>query len=82
MIHANSDIMRQWLWKDLLNNVAAYQSSYFVLHAVGSVLGIYIVCTLIDMLRIQFVEKPLLGWYDKYGKNVFFGIVGKLKPFK
>ena len=24
LIHANSDIMRQWLWKDMLNNVGMY----------------------------------------------------------
>lgn len=65
MIHANSDSMRSWLWGDLLNNVKAYHSSYFVIHAFLSVIGIYIVCTLIDMLRIKFLEKPFFNWYDK-----------------
>lgn len=66
MIHANSDTMRQWLWKDLLDNVAAYNSSNYVLHAIGSVLGVYVVCTLIDMVRIRLLENPLFEWYDRY----------------
>lgn len=65
MIHANSDTMRQWLWRDLLNNVAAYHNTYFMLHALGSVIGIYAVCTLIDMARIRFLEKPFFMWYDR-----------------
>lgn len=65
MIHANSDTMRQWLWGNLLNNVAAYHNRYFMLHAIGSVIGIYAVCTLIDMVRIRFLETPFLRWYDR-----------------
>lgn len=52
MIHANSDDMRQWLWKDILNNVEMYNSEYLVIHAILSVTGIYIICTIIDMVRI------------------------------
>ena len=65
MIHANSDTMRRWLWQDFLDNVAAYYSSYYVLHAVGSVLSVYAVCALIDMVRIRFLEKPFLKLYDE-----------------
>lgn len=65
MIHANSDAMRQWLWKDTFNNVGMYGSPYFILHAVGSVLTVYIVCTVIDYLRIYFLEKPFLRLYDR-----------------
>ena len=66
LIHANSDEMRQWLWGDLLKNVEMYSSNYLVLHAVVSVIGIYAVCTLIDFLRIQFVEKPFFKLWDKH----------------
>lgn len=83
MIHANSDTMRQWLLKDLLNNVSAYHSSNFILHAVGSVFGIYVVCTLIDMIRIRFLEKPLFRQYDRikgyvmcdFIKNMLFFVI-------
>lgn len=65
LIHANSDAMRQWLWKDLLNNVGMFGSNLLPLHAIGSVVGIYIVCTLIDMIRIKFVEKPVFHYLEK-----------------
>lgn len=64
LIHANSDTMRQWLWKDTLNNAGMYGSPWLVVHAIGSVLGVYIVCTLIDYLRIRFVEKLFLRRWD------------------
>lgn len=70
MIHANSDAMRQWLWKDTLNNVNAYHSNYLLPHAFGSVIGVYILCTLIDMIRIKLLEKPFFKWYDKKLKEV------------
>lgn len=66
LIHANSDAMRRWLWKDVLNNVGFYHSKFLILHAIGSVVGIYIICTIIDMIRIKFVEKPFFKWYDEY----------------
>lgn len=61
LIHANSDTMRQWLWKDTLNNVGAYNMPYYALHAIGSVLLIFTVCIVIDHLRIRFLERPLLN---------------------
>ncbi len=66
MIHANSDAMRKWLWKDLLDVVGTYDSDWMVLHAVGSVLAIYIICTAIDYLRIRFIEKPFFRFWDKH----------------
>jgi len=66
LIHANSDTMRQWLWKDILNNVGYYNSTLYFVHAMCSVLAIYIICTLIDMLRIKFLEKPLFKYLERY----------------
>lgn len=65
-IHANSDAMRQWLWKDALNNVGAYFTNYTVAHAVGAVLGVFVICTVIDQLRIHFIEKPTMAKLEKY----------------
>lgn len=69
LIHANSDIMRQWLWKDTLNNVGAFAGRYFIVHAILAVTGVYIICTLIDMIRIQSLEKSFFRWYDKTMSN-------------
>lgn len=69
-IHANSDTMRHWLWKDLLNNVNQYQSDNVFLTAILSVVIVFIVCILIDHLRIISVEKWTFKYLDKkLGKN-------------
>lgn len=57
LIHANSDMMRQWLWKDVLNNVGMYGNKFEFIHLFVSVISIYCICTLIDSLRIRFLEK-------------------------
>lgn len=58
LIHANSDYMRQWLWNDTLNNAAMLSSPWLWIHVLGSVVGIFVICSLIDHLRIRFLEKP------------------------
>lgn len=63
-IHASSDTMRQWLWKDTLNNVGAYYSNYTIIHAIGSVFGVCIICSCIDLLRQKYIEKPFFAWFD------------------
>ena len=65
LIHANSDTMRQWLWKDTLNNVGHYYSRMGYLHAVGCVLAVFVACSLVDYLRIKFVEKPFFKAVDR-----------------
>lgn len=65
LIHANSDTMRRWLWQDILNNVGMYSSQWLILHSVLSVLMIFILCSIIDLLRIYFIEKPFFKWFDK-----------------
>ena len=64
-IHTHSDTMRQWLWKDICNNVGFFTSPYLVLHAVGVVFAVFAICTAIDQLRIRFVERPFFRFYDK-----------------
>lgn len=80
MIHANSDTMRQWLWRDLLNNVGYYDSNLLIIHAIGSVIIIYLICTVIDILRIYCLERPLFKWLDEI--NVWDSrLVNKLKNY-
>ncbi len=65
LIHANSDSMRKWLWIDTLENAKVFYQDYFVLHAIISVLAVYVICTGIDFLRIQLLEKPLFKISEK-----------------
>lgn len=59
LIHANSDAMRRWLWTDVLQNRAMFDSKYLFLHSIGAVITIFIVCVLIDQCRIRLIEIPL-----------------------
>lgn len=65
-LHANSDAIRRLLWRDILNNIGMYGSPYMPLHAVCSVLGVFIVCNAIDHLRISFIERPFFQWWDEH----------------
>jgi len=65
LIHANCDAMRTWLWKDFLDVAGQYHTNTFIQHSILSVLGIYIVCTIIDQLRISFIEKPFFNLFHK-----------------
>jgi hypothetical protein len=73
LIHANSDTMRRWLWGDICQNVEWFNSPWMPLHAIGCVLSIYVVCVIIDKVRIYFIEKPTFVMIDKilsrYGKR-------------
>ena len=62
LIHANSDIMRNWLWETVLNVKAIFYESIstLVLHAVISVFAIFIICVVIDQIRIRTIEKVML----------------------
>lgn len=62
MIHANSDAMRTFLWRDLLKvpRMCAASPGLLFLHAVLSMLGVFVVCSLLDAIRIRLLEKPLL----------------------
>ena len=66
-IHANSDAMRTLLWKNILDVCSEYDDSLvgLIAHAGLSLIGVFIICSLIDMLRIYFIEKPILGWTKK-----------------
>lgn len=67
LIHANSDTMRQWLWQDVLKNTIFFVSPMLIVHALVSVCVVYIVCTVIDQVRIWVVEKPFFKVLEKWG---------------
>ena len=67
LIHAGSDAMLKWLWKDTIDVVGHYSLplGQLVLFSVGVVLAIFIVCNFIDQLRIATLEKWFFNWYDR-----------------
>ena len=66
LIHANSNTMRQWLWKDVFNNMGMYDSPWLIVHAIGTVMIIFVACVIIDRCRIAFIEKPALRLWDRW----------------
>ena len=43
-----------------------YDFIWLLGHAVGSVMVIFAVYSIIDLIRIKFVEYPFLDWRDKH----------------
>lgn len=71
LIHANSGIMRQWLWKDTVDCIGHYNTDFYWLYAIGCVLIIYIICTIIDYIRIKTIETPLLNITESLCMKVY-----------
>lgn len=66
LIHANSDTMRQWLWKDTLNNVSYFNSETLIFHAIASVIIIFAICIVIDRIRIITIERYVFYHIDQF----------------
>ena len=71
LIHANSGTMRQWLWRDTIDCVGHYAADYYWFYAIGIVLVIYVICTLLDYIRIKTIETPLLNASEKLCRCVW-----------
>lgn len=65
LIHANSDTMRRWLWKDMLDNAGHYTDEYFWIRPIVAVLLIFVVCIAIDVIRIRLLERPFFELADR-----------------
>jgi len=69
-IHTNSESMRKWLWKDTIDCVGHYDAPLMPLYAIGCVMGVFIVCSIIDLLRIYLIEKPFFKLWDKKWEGI------------
>lgn len=66
LIHTASDAMRAWLWKDLLHVAEMYYSDYLYIHTILSVIGVFVVCAIIDIFR-----KKVFEWTCFIAKRCF-----------
>ena len=69
LLHTASDGERAWLWKTVFNCVATYEKPYWLLHLLVVPIVVFVICTVIDKLRIRFLEKPFLTWFDRKFEN-------------
>lgn len=65
LIHSISDDMRRLLWNDIFNIPKLYLSQYFPLYAFAITVSVYLVCFVLDQIRIYLIEKPLFKFLDK-----------------
>lgn len=67
LIHANSDAMRTWLWREYVDCIGHYGSDVVLTlgYAVMSVLLIFIVCAGIDWFRGRLIEPHLMRGVKK-----------------
>ena len=65
LIHDNN-IIRPILWMDIFKN-AQYQNSLIIIpYSILAVFLVYTICTIIDLLRKNFLEKTLMKIVNKY----------------
>ncbi len=68
LIHANSEAMRTWLWKNTVDAVGHYMvltTEELIIYSMTTILVVFVVCNLIDQIRIASLEKFFLNWYDR-----------------
>ena len=76
LIHDN-DIIRKLLWIDLFKN-ASYQNSILLIpYSIGVVILVFIVCSIIDLIRQKTIEKFYMFLVNKYINN-FLNFINKL----
>ena len=65
LIHANSDTMRSWLWKDLLDvpGLASCSFAMLIWKSLAYVTSVFAVCSFIELLRIKCVEKCVVKFF-------------------
>jgi hypothetical protein len=64
LIHEHT-LMSNWLFPILMGSLVAYRKPYFMLTAIGSVLIVFIVCSVIDLIRQSVLMKIKLKIINK-----------------
>lgn len=67
LIHDNLFI-RPFLWNQLFQNTAYFDTPVLFLHAILAIFITFIVCVIIDQIRIILIEKPIfhfIEWFEK-----------------
>lgn len=70
LIHDNVNL-RILLWQNIVKYVDWERPVYLVLYSLICVVLIYIICTVIDLIRQYTVERIWIKFVDRYGENVW-----------
>ena len=69
LIHDN-EIIRHFLWLDLFKNSQYQECMFLIPYSIIVVTIVYIVCTLIDLLRQQIIEKPFMAMVNRHLEQI------------
>lgn len=65
-IHEHSASMHHLLYRDIFCVKAHFQDTFFLPYMFGCIIALFLVCAIIDLLRVRFLEKPFFSLvYDK-----------------
>ncbi len=64
LIHDNN-LMRKIIWDYIFPNLDYIQSSWYVLFYVIKVFAVFAICSMIELLRKRYVERPLSAGIDR-----------------
>ena len=62
LIHANNQTMTHWLWWDIIDCGKLYSSPWLLPYSLLTVLMVFFTFSLIDYLRICYLERPLIKY--------------------
>ena len=70
LIHAHSDAERMFLWHDLAHVPEMIQAPFgeLVLHAAGWAILVFVVCSMIDYLRLRYLEPSVMNWLYRHSE--------------
>ena len=75
LIHTHSDLMRAWLWGrggvfDVQTAFESFGLAHLALWSLFAAVSVFAVCSVLDWLRIRFVEPHFLAWLDAHGDAI------------
>lgn len=78
LLHANGRALVLWIWTDVFDTYNSHATTFGYLHAFGSVLIVFTVASMIDLVRINLIEKPFFRLLDR----ILPGIVARWRRFE
>lgn len=69
LIHDNG-IFRPYLWSTLLKTPQMYSSPFLIIHALVSIAAVYLICSGIDLIRQNTVDRIFLNMMDRHLEQI------------
>ena len=69
LIHENTYI-RKLLWSTIFKNAEHAQSKYLIPYTLVQIVGVFVVCTVVELIRIHLIEKGYSKLIDKLSNGI------------